>query len=132
MKLILIIKGKLRTFYLPSVIKNNYWITYFDDNGLEQNLINVESNENSWNLISNNDTYCVRGDEVVPVVKLVENQIYFLKTYFQDDNLVLLSLPDIETGLASYDITNYNIYLKIITVNMELTLITSKLLMKLF
>lgn len=108
MKLILIIKGKLRTFYLPSIVKNNYWITYFDDNGLEQNLINVESNENSWNLISNNDTYCVRGDEMVPVVKLVENQIYFLKTYFQDDNLVLLSLPNIETSLASYDITDYN------------------------
>ena len=51
MKLILIVNDRLRFFYLPKVVKNNYWITYLDDNGLEQNLINIEAIDGKWQII---------------------------------------------------------------------------------
>lgn len=104
MKLILIVNDRLRFFYLPKVVKNNYWITYLDDNGLEQNLINIEAIDGKWQIINNNDTYCVSNNNVSNVL-LREYQVYFLKTYFQQDYLILFCLPDLEMQIGTYDIS---------------------------
>ena len=121
MKLILIVNDRLRFFYLPKVVKNNYWITYLDDNGLEQNLINIEAIDGKWQIINNNDTYCVSNNNVSNVL-LREYQVYFLKTYFQQDYLILFCLPDLEMQIGTYDIST--ITDKEITIYMQSRLAT--------
>lgn len=67
---------KLMNTTLPNKIEGNYWITDYDYNNIEFNLINIEAKENKWFLHSNED-YVVYEKDIIREGTYLENYHFY-------------------------------------------------------
>ena len=85
MQITIIKKSRLTLFTLPEKIEGSYWITDFE-NGKKINLINIEAENNTWKLISNQETFVIDQKEIlIPNVLLKENSFYVIKTLIKNE-----------------------------------------------
>ncbi len=111
--LVSLIKGKkINTITLPNRIVGSYWVTDYDDNNNEQNLISIEAIDGQWRLISNDDICVVENNSERDYVNLREYTFYLLKIR-QDKSYLLLYVSPV------YDETNRRYY---VDANQELTI----------
>ena len=93
MKITIIEKEKLRNLVLPEKISGSYWITDFDENGIEKNLISVEGHESGWQMMSNNDVLVLENNENRPIVDLKEYSFYTLRDEVRNKSLLIYTHP---------------------------------------
>lgn len=111
--LVSLIKGtKINNLTLPNRIIGNYWITDYDDNNNEQNLISIEAIDGNWKLISNDDISIIENNKEQDFVYLKEYAFYLLKIKETNTYLLLYCSP-------VYDYTNKRY---IINASQELTI----------
>lgn len=103
MKLLLIKNDKIRNFILPDKVTGNFWLTNFDDNGIEKNIINVEaSKDGSWEIVSNNDYYVIDNSKKVPFTTLSENSLYMIKESVSDSVILLYTSKTYQDDIKYY------------------------------
>ncbi len=102
MKILLLKNDKIRTFLLPNKFVGNVWITNFDENGNEKNMINVESKNNEWTLVSNNEFYVIEDSKRVPYIKLTPNSSYMIKENYSNNFFFLYCSDDYESNMKYY------------------------------
>ena len=103
MKVLLLKDNKIRNFLLPKRVLGNVWITNFDENGNEKNLINIESNNNGeWELVSNNEFYVIENSKKVPYVTLVESNVYLVKEAYTDNLFYIYCSPTYENNMSYF------------------------------
>ena len=79
MKILVLKNDIISSFKLPNRIEGNVWITKFDKNDLEKNIINVEANkEGTWSLISNNEYFVLENSKKIDSIVLSEYHFYNL------------------------------------------------------
>ena len=74
MRVSLIKKDNVQDLILPEKIYGSFWLTDIDANGNERNIICVESFDNKWRIVSNNNAFCVEDKKVIPYVFLINHQ----------------------------------------------------------
>lgn len=103
MKLLLIRNGKIRSFTLPNKISGNFWLTNFDDNGNEKNIINIEANKTGeWEIVSNSEYYVIENAKKIPFTILKENNLYVIKESVSDDMILLYTSKTYEDNMKFY------------------------------
>lgn len=103
MKILLLRNGKIRSFILPNKISGNFWITIFDENGVEKNIINVQSsNDSYWEIISNKEYYVIDNSKKVPSSILKEDNFFIIKESNSDTPLFLYCSPTYENTMKYY------------------------------
>ena len=63
MRVSLIKSNDISNLVLPVKVSGNYWVTEFDNNGNEKNLISIEACEEGWKLVSNSDYSYIENHE---------------------------------------------------------------------
>ncbi len=89
----LIKSKKINTLTLPNRIIGNYWVTDYDDNNNEQNLISIEAIDGRWRLVSNDDICVVENNVEKEFVYLREYSFYLLKIKDSKSYLLLYCSP---------------------------------------
>ena len=89
MRIIIIKKDKLNSFFLPSKISGNYWIP--GEN--KENLINVEASGDKWVLRSNADVKIINKDMYLDSVFLLNYSYCFLKSLKTNETYIIYCLP---------------------------------------
>ncbi len=108
MRVSLIKNNKIKNFILPEKIIGNYWITDFDVDGNERNLINIEAKNNQWYLVSNDDVFIVDNNNArIPYVNLKNYSFYSVSNDIDKNVLLLYCSPVYETNLNCYNISDY-------------------------
>lgn len=103
MKLLLIKNGKIRKFILPDKVSGNFWVTNYDENGNEKNIINIQANsDNEWELVSNNEYYAIVDSKKVPYVNLKENNTYIIKESLADNMMTLYTTKVYDSDMKFY------------------------------
>ena len=108
MKVTIIDNLRIRSIILPSKIMGSYWITEFDENGIERNLINIEPGNNGWKLVSNNEIFVYENNVMTPEVILREYNFYVLKNEVKKTTLMIYISPIYDTTFLMYDISTLN------------------------
>lgn len=91
-------------------LSGNFWITDYE-NGKKINLINIETTENGWQLISNQDAFVVdQQNLLVPYVLLHDYSFYLLNNNYKNEKYYIYCSPvyDLtykEFGLGTKPIT---------------------------
>ena len=103
MKILLLKDNKIRIFSLPKNASDNFWITSFDENGNEKNMINIQNNNDGlWELISNNEFYAIDNSKKVSFMVLKENNIYMLKESKTDSTFFIYCSSTFEDNMKYY------------------------------
>ncbi len=108
MKIAIIEFGRIRYLVLPNKVIGNYWITRFDENGIERNLINIEPDNNRWKIVSNNDVGIYSNGVLQPIVILEEYKFYSLKSENTGEVRIIYALPIYDKSYLMYDVTTNN------------------------
>lgn len=108
MKVTIIEKNKIRNLILPEKISGSYFITEFDENGIERNLISIESYKDGWKLESNNEIFIYENNIMFPEVMLQEYNFYTLKNVIKQTTIVLYVSPICDSSFLMYEITSFN------------------------
>lgn len=106
MKVTIIDNFRIRNIVLPSKIIGSYWITEFDENGIERNLINIEPSNNGWKLVSNNEVFVYENNVMTPEVILREYNFYALKNEIKKTTLMIYISPVYDKTFLMYDISS--------------------------
>jgi len=106
MQLTVIKKNKLNVFVLPQEINGTHWITDFE-NGRKINLLNVEANNNKWELISNDDAYVIdKNKNMIPRTILNEYNFYLIKNNYKDEFYYLYCSPVYDKTFLEFELTS--------------------------
>ncbi len=100
--------GKLMNTTLPNNIYGNYWITDYDHNNVEFNLINIEAKENKWFLRSNEDYVVYEGDIVREGTYLEDYHFYTIGNIHSKNKqtrVYIYCSPENDTTNTFIDIT---------------------------
>ena len=89
MRVTLIKKDRLRNINLPDNPSGSFWITDYDENGKESNIINIVAENNSWNLISNNEIKCVVNNTFEKKITLKNYSFYMLNNLYNNENYLV-------------------------------------------
>ena len=106
MKVSLIKDNKLLNYKLPARVDGNFWLNELDANGIEKNIINIESKNGSWVLVSNSDYFVSKNSAKVPSVVLNERSIITLNHAYSYNSLYLFTYPTFEANYKYYTCTN--------------------------
>ena len=88
MRVSLIKNNIIKDLILPNKITGSYWITDYDENGNEENLINIEATDDGWKVVRNEDVFCILNDKKISSVLLREYNFYPIKN--RNDNTLML------------------------------------------
>ncbi len=102
MRVSIIKNKKIQNIILPEVKEGNYWISDVDNNGINRNLISIEVENDKWKLISNNEVFCVVGEQEQAYVYLEEYNFYTIKNSVEN-SVVLLYCSPVRTEYNYYD-----------------------------
>ncbi len=103
MKVLLINEKKLDSFKLPNKIDGNIWITDFDENDNEKNIINIEADRNSnWKIMSNSSYYIVENSKRVASSILEIGKFYIIKDSYSDKSMLLYCCLSYENNITFY------------------------------
>ena len=70
MRVSLIKSDRIRSIDIPDIVSGNFWITDYDENGRETNLVNITAKDGKWNLLSNQEIVCVVNGVFIKEVEL--------------------------------------------------------------
>lgn len=104
MRVSLIKNNQIRSQILPNKVFGNYWITDYDSNGIEYNLISIEAAESRWLLISNSDAFCVNNEMIIEKAELKNFAFYPIKNKLDSSTSYIYASPTNESYIA-YNIT---------------------------
>ena len=77
MRLTIIKKNRLNDMVLPENVSGSYWITD-NENGRKANLINVEANDGTWKLVSNQVCFVVDNNDLMVPFAILKNYAFYL------------------------------------------------------
>lgn len=107
MKVLVLNKDRIDKFKLPSRVEGNVWITNFDENDIEKNIINIEAKKDgNWYLISNSEHYIIENSKRVESILLEEYKFYFLKDIYSNNILLLYCCPNYEKNVKYYNVSS--------------------------
>ena len=108
MQILLIKPKKIYKYPFPSDNVTKYWINDYDLNGNERELIAIENNNNSWNLLSNDSCEIEINGNVLNQVVLSLNSFYYLKIKEGEiNNYALLFIQnDNDTTFKRYEFSD--------------------------
>lgn len=101
MRVSLINKKQIKNIVLPEKIEGSYWITDYDMNNVERNLVSIEANNNEWLLKSNREVQYRANQIFYPSTPLQNYQFYNLYHMTEKRNYLIYCSPFLE---------NYNYY----------------------
>lgn len=105
--LVSLIKGKrIKNLILPNNIYGNYWVTGFDENNVEQNLINVEAYEGKWKLNSNQDVVILEQNVEKENIILQNYGFYLLEIKSTKERVLLHCCPVYDKTYKYYYMVN--------------------------
>lgn len=106
MQLTIIKKDKLIITVLPEKVSGSHWVTDYE-NGKKINLLNIESENNIWKLISNDDAFIVGNNDVmIPYVELKNNMFYIIKNNYKNEKYYLYCSPVYDQTYKEFPINN--------------------------
>lgn len=108
MKITIIEKEIIRNILLPEKIVGSYFITDFDDNGIERNLISVDADNNNWKMMSNNEIFIYENNVMMPVVTLKEYNFYTLKNEVTKKSILIYVSPIHDKSFLMYSTSGLN------------------------
>ena len=107
MKILVLKDDIISSFKLPKKIEGNLWITKFDKNDTEKNMISVEADKSGyWKLISNTEYYVVENSKKIDFTKISEYNFYSIKNANSDESFLLYCCPDFEDKEKYYNVTS--------------------------
>ena len=113
MQLTIIKKNKLMNVTLPEKVEGNHWITDFE-NGRQINLINIESVNGEWQIISNQDAFIVDDKDVmIPHPILKDYGFYILKNNYRNEKYYLYCSPNEDKTFKELGISGENVKVKV-------------------
>ena len=106
MRVAVIREKKIQNIILNDATEGSYWVTETDSNGIERNLISIESDNGKWKLISNKRVFLVENNIIRNYTYLEENHFYVIRNDAEDYNFLLYCSPII-TNYNYYEISEY-------------------------
>lgn len=103
MRVSLIKTTKIIDIILPHNHTGNYWITDFDDNGHEKNLICIEGNKKDWVITSNDEYGYVENNLFKQSVILEEYNLYVFKSKIEDSIILIYCSPIYDNSIKCYN-----------------------------
>ena len=107
MKVAIIKTEKITYLNLPNNVYGNFWISENDENGIEQNLINIEGRNGKWVLVSNSDIFLQRSNSLVIEEELKTFTLYPIYNKKKSELFYLYCLPYMDDNVLVYEITDY-------------------------
>lgn len=105
--LVSLIKGnKINNLVLPKNVYGNYWVTCFDENNVEQNLVNIEAINGKWQLNSNNDVVYLENNVEKENIILQEYGFYLLEIKAIKERVLLHCAPTFDKTYKYFYIVN--------------------------
>ena len=102
MRVSLIKDDIIKDLILPEKISGSYWLTDYNEDGIIQNLINIESTVDGWKVVSNDDIFCIVNDKKVPGIILKNYNFYSIKDRNEDKYIIIYCSPVNEQKLSCY------------------------------
>lgn len=106
MRVSLIKNTEIKDLILPKQITGSYWITDYDENGNEKNLMNIEATEEGWKVVSNSDVFCILNDRKISSVLLKEYNFYPIKDKNDDSLMLIYCSPVNDPTFKLYEINS--------------------------
>ena len=103
MRVSLIKTTKIIDIILPNNPTGNYWITDFDDDGHEKNLICIEGNKKNWIITSNEEYGYVENNLFKQNVVLEEYNLYVFKSKIDDSIILIYCSPIYDKSIKCYN-----------------------------
>ena len=103
MRVSLIKTTKIIDIILPHNHTGNYWITDFDDNGHEKNLICIEGDKKNWIITSNEEYGYVENNLFKQNVVLEEYNLYVFKSKIDDSIILIYCSPIYDNSIKCYN-----------------------------
>lgn len=108
MRVSLIKKDRIRHVNIPDVPSGNFWVTDYDENGKEVNLLNIKSENGKWKLISNSEFYCLLNNNYVDSLDLKNYCFYSIKKASSDETMLIYSSSSCNSKKVEYLINQNN------------------------
>lgn len=102
MRVSILKNDRIKNLNLPTQAIGSFWITDFDDNGNEENLICIEGNGTSWILTSNDEYTCIENNTEVASIELREYNFYDIKNKLENKNINIYCSPIIDNTYQYY------------------------------
>ena len=100
-----LIKGDfIKELILPTEISGSYWLTDYDANGNDRNILSIEGTSEGWKAISNNDVFCIINDNRVDDLTLKDYNFYLLKDRQENTYMLLYCAPINDKTLKLYSV----------------------------
>lgn len=107
--LVSLIKGhQIFNLTLPNIVYGNYWVTGFDEQSIEQNLINIEAYNGKWKLNSNQDVVILEKNVQLESVILQNYGFYLLEILETKERVLLHCAPVFDETYRYYYLVNGN------------------------
>ena len=104
MRVSLIKDNIIKDLILPKEINGSFWLTDYDKNGNEKNILNIEATADGWVAISNDDVFCIVNDKKVSYVTLKEYNFYLLKDRITNTFMVIYCTPLADSSFKFYEV----------------------------
>ena len=104
MRVSLLKDGVIKDLILPNKVSGNYWLTAYDNDGNETNLINIEAQEGAWRLVSNDDVFCIVNEHRVPCIIMQEYNFYAIKDIQDNKYMIVYYAPVNDVSFRFYTI----------------------------
>lgn len=105
MRVQLIKKDRIRSLNIPDVPSGNFWVTDYDENGKEVNLLNITEENGVWKLISNQEFYCESNGVYVAVFDLKNYVFCTVKNASTNEAMLIYTSPSSDDTSCDYYIS---------------------------
>lgn len=106
MRVSLIKEDVIKDLILPEKISGSYWLTDYNEDGVIENLVNIEATDSGWKVVSNDDIFCIVNDKKVSSIILKEYNFYSIKDRGEDKYIIIYCSPVNETRLSCYELNS--------------------------
>lgn len=102
MRVQLIKNDRIRSLNIPDVPSGNFWVTDYDDNGKEVNLLNITEENGVWKLISNQEFYCILNGDYTAFFELNIYSFYIIKKASTGETMIIYVSPSCDDKMVDY------------------------------
>lgn len=102
MRVLLIKKDKIRSMLLPEEVSGNYWVTDYGNRGNKVNLMSIRALNGKWNLLGNDEIYCMNGNEKVPGFVMDYYKFYPIKNIVNNEDMIIYCTPSCDQNIKRF------------------------------
>ena len=102
MRVSLIKSDRIRSINIPDVASGNFWVTDYDENGKEVNIISIKSDAGKWKLVSNQEIVCVKNNAFVPILDLKKSQFILLQKLSTSEMMMIYCSDSCDKNIDSF------------------------------